>query len=256
MRRVSPAKPEPGRIGPSNVARAFDEHARSYDRLVGANPATTSTCGCPPAAWACATGAPGCGCSTSAAAPARPPRRCWTPRRRPRSSASTRRRDAARSPGPRPGRRGVSFVHASADDLAQRRDHRPLRRHPRRLPAAQPRRAQRRAARVPRAAQARRAAGGARVLGGRLGAQQGDLDRRLLERDHPDGQAPDRAPRISTGTCGAACWTSTASRRSPPGCTPPGSSTCGCRRSPAGSSTSCTRSSAGAPPSRTRRRWA
>jgi ubiquinone/menaquinone biosynthesis C-methylase UbiE len=34
---VSPAKPEPGRIGPSNVARAFDEHARSYDRLVGAN---------------------------------------------------------------------------------------------------------------------------------------------------------------------------------------------------------------------------
>ena len=37
MRRVSPAKPEPGRIGPSNVARAFDEHARSYDRLVGAN---------------------------------------------------------------------------------------------------------------------------------------------------------------------------------------------------------------------------
>jgi len=37
MRSVSPAKPEPGRIGPSNVARAFDEHARSYDRLVGAN---------------------------------------------------------------------------------------------------------------------------------------------------------------------------------------------------------------------------
>ena len=37
MPRVSPAKPEPGRIGPSNVARAFDEHARSYDRLVGAN---------------------------------------------------------------------------------------------------------------------------------------------------------------------------------------------------------------------------
>jgi ubiquinone/menaquinone biosynthesis C-methylase UbiE len=37
MRAVSPAKPEPGRIGPSNVARAFDEHARSYDRLVGAN---------------------------------------------------------------------------------------------------------------------------------------------------------------------------------------------------------------------------
>jgi ubiquinone/menaquinone biosynthesis C-methylase UbiE len=34
---VRPSKPEPGRIGPSNVARAFDEHARSYDRLVGAN---------------------------------------------------------------------------------------------------------------------------------------------------------------------------------------------------------------------------
>ena len=34
---MSPAKPEPGRIGPSNVAHAFDEHARSYDRLVGAN---------------------------------------------------------------------------------------------------------------------------------------------------------------------------------------------------------------------------
>jgi ubiquinone/menaquinone biosynthesis C-methylase UbiE len=37
MPGVSPANPEPDRIGPSNVARAFDEHARSYDRLVGAN---------------------------------------------------------------------------------------------------------------------------------------------------------------------------------------------------------------------------
>jgi ubiquinone/menaquinone biosynthesis C-methylase UbiE len=37
MPSVSPSTPEPGRIGPSNVTRAFDEHARSYDRLVGAN---------------------------------------------------------------------------------------------------------------------------------------------------------------------------------------------------------------------------
>jgi ubiquinone/menaquinone biosynthesis C-methylase UbiE len=37
MRYVSPSTSEPGRIGPANVARAFDEHARSYDRLVGAN---------------------------------------------------------------------------------------------------------------------------------------------------------------------------------------------------------------------------
>jgi ubiquinone/menaquinone biosynthesis C-methylase UbiE len=35
--RVSPSKPEPSRIGPSNVSHAFDEHARSYDKLVGAN---------------------------------------------------------------------------------------------------------------------------------------------------------------------------------------------------------------------------
>src|SRR5207342_954493 len=34
---VRPSKPDPKRRGPSNVARAFDEHARSYDRLVGAN---------------------------------------------------------------------------------------------------------------------------------------------------------------------------------------------------------------------------
>ncbi|HEY0814501.1 MAG TPA: class I SAM-dependent methyltransferase [Pseudonocardia sp.] len=34
---MSPSTPEPGRIGPSNVARAFDEHAESYDKLVGAN---------------------------------------------------------------------------------------------------------------------------------------------------------------------------------------------------------------------------
>lgn len=37
MTCVSPSTPEPGRIGPSNVFRAFDEHARSYDKLVGAN---------------------------------------------------------------------------------------------------------------------------------------------------------------------------------------------------------------------------
>lgn len=37
---VSPAKPGPrqGRIDPSTVSRSFDAHARSYDRLVGANP--------------------------------------------------------------------------------------------------------------------------------------------------------------------------------------------------------------------------
>jgi ubiquinone/menaquinone biosynthesis C-methylase UbiE len=40
MRGVSPTKPgpQPGRIDRSNVARFFDAHARSYDKLVGANP--------------------------------------------------------------------------------------------------------------------------------------------------------------------------------------------------------------------------
>jgi ubiquinone/menaquinone biosynthesis C-methylase UbiE len=44
MRGVSPSskRPRPGappiRIGTSNVAHSFDEHARSYDKLVGANP--------------------------------------------------------------------------------------------------------------------------------------------------------------------------------------------------------------------------
>lgn len=35
---MSPAKPERSTISPSNVARSFDEHAPSYDRMVGSNP--------------------------------------------------------------------------------------------------------------------------------------------------------------------------------------------------------------------------
>lgn len=35
---VSTSPSQPGRIEPSNVARSFDAHARSYDRLVAANP--------------------------------------------------------------------------------------------------------------------------------------------------------------------------------------------------------------------------
>jgi ubiquinone/menaquinone biosynthesis C-methylase UbiE len=38
MRRVSPSPSHSGPIGRSNVTRSFDVHARSYDRLVGANP--------------------------------------------------------------------------------------------------------------------------------------------------------------------------------------------------------------------------
>ncbi|HVL85232.1 MAG TPA: class I SAM-dependent methyltransferase [Pseudonocardia sp.] len=34
---MSPS-PSPGRLGPAGIPRAFDAHARSYDRLVGANP--------------------------------------------------------------------------------------------------------------------------------------------------------------------------------------------------------------------------
>jgi len=40
MRGVTPSKPgpQPGRIDQSNVSRSFDVHARTYDKLVGANP--------------------------------------------------------------------------------------------------------------------------------------------------------------------------------------------------------------------------
>jgi ubiquinone/menaquinone biosynthesis C-methylase UbiE len=38
MATVSPSSSHPGRIDPSNVARSFDVHARTYDRLVGSNP--------------------------------------------------------------------------------------------------------------------------------------------------------------------------------------------------------------------------
>lgn len=38
MRGVSPSSSSSGRIDPSNVSRSFDVHARTYDKLVGANP--------------------------------------------------------------------------------------------------------------------------------------------------------------------------------------------------------------------------
>jgi len=38
MPAVNPTPPKPGRIDPAEAARAFDVHARSYDKLVGANP--------------------------------------------------------------------------------------------------------------------------------------------------------------------------------------------------------------------------
>ena len=134
-----------------------------------------------------------------------------------------------------------------------------VRRHPRRLPAAQPARAGHRAALVPQLPQAGRAARRARLLGARLRAQQADLDPRLLDDHHPDGPPAHRLQRALPVSVAqrAAVRRGRSGWRS--GCATQGSSTSGARRWAAGSRTSCTRSWAGARPRRRsrrcRRRW-
>ena len=202
----------------------------------------------------------GCACWTSAAAPARPPQRCSRSRRKPRSSPSTRRPRCSNAARAKKWPASVTFVHGNAMNLARSGGDRLVRRHPRRLPAAQPARAGHRAALVPQLPQAGRAARRARLLGARLRAQQADLDPRLLDDHHPDGPAAHRLQRAlpvpvaqrAAVRRGRSGWRS--------GCATPGSSTCAVPDGAvAGSRTSCTRSSAGARPRRRsrrcRRRW-
>ena len=63
-------------------------------------------------------GGRGCACSTPAAAPAPPPRRCCRWPRTPRSSRSTRRRACWPRPRPKRWPATVRFVHSRIEDLA------------------------------------------------------------------------------------------------------------------------------------------
>ena len=77
-------------------------------------PATTATCGCRRSACGLPTAARDYGCSTPAAAPARPPRRCCPSPRRPRSSPSTRRRACWPRPPPSAGPRRCGSCTAAS----------------------------------------------------------------------------------------------------------------------------------------------
>ncbi len=148
-------------------------------------PATTSTSGSRPGA---------CGC------PARPgpapARRRLRHRRVHRGAAGGGSAGARSSPSTPPAQmlaRGPGQALAGHGPLrphpgrgpGRGRGARPVRRHPRRLPDAQPRRPRRPAAAACATCCAPAAARGARVLGPRLAAGPGHVERGVLERDHP-----------------------------------------------------------------------
>ena len=120
------------------MTRSFDRHARGYDKLVGANPGyhehlrmSAQRMGLPGRGaglrlldLGCGTGA-----STAALLDAAPEAEIIA------VDASAEMLAQAR---PRSGRSTVRFVHGDAADLARQPAARTLRRHPGRLPGAQP----------------------------------------------------------------------------------------------------------------------
>ena len=175
-------------------------------------PATTSTCGsrrsacsCPTAAWPAAArhrlrhrsvhrGPAACGSRTPRSSPSTPRRACW-PRRRPSTWPAT-----------------VTFVHSRVEDLARRRCRGPVRRHPRRVPGAQPHRPGPGAADVPRAAAARVrvfAVHEYSVRDSRCATADVECGRSAVI--IPAGEMRTGRRAACTATCGAASTTSTAS---------------------------------------------
>ena len=199
-RRVDSSTPKnaqpDARISRANVSSSFDEHAATYDRLVGANPGyhehlrmSARRMGIPNRGagmrlldLGCGTGA-----STAGAARRRPGRRDHR-RRRVEGDAGPGARAKTWPPT-------VRFVHADAEDLAAAGitgEYDGILAAYLLRNLAEPRR---RPARVPRPAAPRRPAGPARVLGEGLRAQPRGLDGRLLGGDHPDGPAARRLRR-------------------------------------------------------------